>query len=182
MRVITGTARGRTLKTLDGLEVRPTAQKIKESVFSIIQFQIEGRVFLDLFAGSGQMGIEALSRGAKTAYFVDKSRASLAVTEQNLRLCGLAENARLVCCDAAAFIRTRDIKYDIAFLDPPYRLGLLEELAEPLSRRMNRGGIIICEAPADKALAPQAGDFALLREYRYGKTKIVTYCAQELCR
>ena len=99
MRVITGTARGRRLKELEGRETRPTTDRVKEGLFSIIQFDIEGRRVLDLFAGTGQLGIEALSRGAASAVFVDMRREAARLVEENLRLTGLKENAKVVCGD-----------------------------------------------------------------------------------
>ena len=94
MRVITGSARGRRLETLEGEDVRPTTDRVKEAVFSIIQFELEGRVFLDLFAGSGQMGIEALSRGAESAYFVDNSIKSVETVKRNLKATKLEDKAK----------------------------------------------------------------------------------------
>ena len=108
MRVITGSARGRKLKTLEGTDLRPTTDKVKESMFNILQFCIEGRRVLDLFAGSGQLGIEALSRGAESATFVDASKNAVAVVKQNLQTVGLADNARVVCTDSISFLRTAD--------------------------------------------------------------------------
>ena len=95
MRVITGTARGRRLKELQGMETRPTTDKVKESLFSIIQFDIEGRRVLDLFAGTGQLGIEALSRGAAEAVFVDRRPDAVRLVQENLALCGFTDRARV---------------------------------------------------------------------------------------
>ncbi|MBE6829998.1 MAG: 16S rRNA (guanine(966)-N(2))-methyltransferase RsmD, partial [Ruminococcaceae bacterium] len=119
MRVITGSARGSRLTTLEGESVRPTPERVKEALFSVIQFQIEGRRVLDLFAGSGQLGIEALSRGAKQTVFVDASRNSIAVVEKNLEHTGLAENAVIKTMDFAAFLLQNREHFDLAFLDPP---------------------------------------------------------------
>ena len=107
MRVITGTARGRKLKTLEGMDVRPTTDMVKEAVFSIVQFQVPCASVLDVFAGSGQMGIEALSRGAARAVFVDNSRASQAVIRENLAATGLAKQARVIADDAVSFLAHR---------------------------------------------------------------------------
>ena len=105
MRVITGIARGRRLETLEGEDVRPTTDRIKEAVFSIIQFETEGRVFLDLFAGSGQMGIEALSRGAKTAYFVDNAKKSVETLKRNLKTTKLEQDAKVFIATPKVFPR-----------------------------------------------------------------------------
>ena len=155
MRVITGSARGRRLQTLEGQEVRPTPERIKEAVFSIIQFEIEGRRFLDLFAGSGQMGIEALSRGAREAVFVDSRKDSVQIIRENLEKTGLSRQGRVVNMDSLAFLSQPNGKFDLAFLDPPYRTGLLEKALE--------------ELPG------QAGDFVKRRDYRHGKILISLY-------
>lgn len=175
MRVITGSARGRRLETLEGEDVRPTTDRIKEAVFSIIQFQTEGRVFLDLFAGSGQMGIEALSRGAKQAYFVDSAKKSAEVVRRNLKAAKLEENARVLQTDFRSFLASGGARFDIAFLDPPYRTGLLQEALPLTARVMKDTGVIIAENPLEEALEAQYGDFVLDRQYRYGKIRITTY-------
>lgn len=175
MRVITGSARGRRLQTLEGEDVRPTTDRIKEAVFSIIQFETEGRTFLDLFSGSGQMGIEALSRGAKTAFFIDNSKKSLDVIKNNLKATKLEANAKVLAMDFLSFIAMNCEEIDIAFLDPPYRTGLLEKALDKLPNCMKETGIIIAENPLDEQLLPQYGNFVLDREYRYGKIKISTF-------
>ena len=119
MRVITGTARGRVLKTLEGEDVRPTTDRVKEAVFSIIQFEIEGRRVLDLFAGSGQLGIEALSRGAVSATFVVLSTASLSAVYINHEDTKRGGNAKVIQTDALSFLKLTKDKFDIVFLDPP---------------------------------------------------------------
>ena len=128
MRVIAGSAKGRKLKTLEGLDVRPTTDKVKEAIFSAIQFDLPGAVVLDLFAGSGQMGIEALSRGAETAVFVDRSARSLQMTKENLESVQLAAQAQLHQAEAQSFLQTTAMQFDIAILDPPYRKGFHEKL------------------------------------------------------
>lgn len=175
MRVITGSARGRRLETLSGVDVRPTTDRIKEAVFSIIQFQIEGRSFLDLFAGSGQMGIEALSRGAKEAVFVDSSRKSVEVIKKNLAVLKSSENAKVLNTDSLGYLSVKPQSFDVAFLDPPYSSDLLERALPMVAAVMNKGGIIICESTLDKKLPQTCGDFVLKKEYRYGKIKISTY-------
>lgn len=179
MRVITGTARGRRLITLEGEDVRPTTDRVKEALFSIIQFEIEGRKILDLFAGSGQLGIEALSRGAKSAVFVDLSKKSVEVVKQNLESTGLGKNAIVLNTDSIAFAASRADRYDIAFLDPPYRTGLLQKALPLTANIMNEGGVIICEAPFDEELPEEAGSFKMTKEYKYGKIKLVTYRFEE---
>ena len=126
MRVITGTARGRKLAALEGLEVRPTTDMVKEAMFSILQFEVEGANVLDLFAGSGQLGIEALSRGAAGAVFVDQRRDAASLIRDNLKLTGLEDRARVVCGDAAAFLSSAGEKFGLIFIDPPYAANLWE--------------------------------------------------------
>lgn len=175
MRVITGSARGRRLKALDGLDVRPTTDKVKESLFSALQFDIEGRRVLDLFAGSGQLGIEALSRGAEGAAFVDKSKAAVAVVRDNLRATGLEAGARVVQTDALSFLRTTAQRFDVAFLDPPYGTGLLQQALALLPPVMSEYGLIACEHPADEAMPDAVGAFAVYRRYGFGKIAVTVY-------
>ena len=117
MRVITGSAKGRKLEQLSGNDVRPTTERVKEAVFSSLQFQIEGRQFLDLFAGSGQMGIEALSRGASRAVFTDLSKDSIEIVKRNLKTTKLEECARVYKTDSIGFLTTCREKFDLAFID-----------------------------------------------------------------
>lgn len=175
MRIITGSRRGRKLRTLEGQAVRPTPDRIKEALFNILQFDVEGRVFLDLFAGSGQIGLEALSRGAARAVFVDQAKASCAVVAENVRATAFEAQAQIVNADYAAFLLRGTESFDIAFLDPPYRTGILEKALSAVVPRMSRGGIVICEHPADEALPDTAGEFVRTREYRYGKILLTAY-------
>ncbi len=175
MRVITGTARGRKLETLAGDEVRPTTDMVKEAVFSIIQFQVQGRAFLDMFAGSGQMGIEALSRGAREATFIDMRRDAVSVIRKNLETTGFEDKAQVVNADALSFVRSGAKKFDVAFVDPPYNKGLAEKALMVLPFAMNEGGVILCETALDEVLPESAGEFVLDRTYRYGKIKITSY-------
>lgn len=175
MRVITGTARGRRLETLEGEDVRPTTDRVKEAIFSIIQFETEGRRFLDLFAGSGQMGIEAISRGAKEAYFVDSSKKSVAVIKRNLQSTKLEMQSKVFQMDFHSFLSMNSAEFDIVFLDPPYKTGLLQESFELVTESVRDTGVIIAENPLDEELAESYGDFVLDRRYRYGKIKVSTY-------
>lgn len=175
MRVITGCARGRRLETLEGEDVRPTTDRIKEAIFSIIQFETEGRAFLDLFAGSGQMGIEALSRGAKTACFVDNSKKSLDTVKRNLKATKLEQNAKTFAMDYQSFLAMCSERFDIAFLDPPYKTGMLQNALGLVPEIMNETGVIIAENPLDEEILSNYGNFVLDRQYRYGKIKISTF-------
>lgn len=175
MRVITGLARGKNLVTLEGEEVRPTTQRIKEAIFSIIQFDIEGRKFLDLFSGSGQMGIEALSRGANLAVFVDKSNKAINIIKKNLNSTKLLENAKILNMDSNSFLCSTNDKFDIAFLDPPYRKGILQNTIENITHVMNENAIIICEHPKEEILPDKIGDFLLKKKYKYGRIVVTLY-------
>lgn len=171
MRVISGTCRGRKLLEPAGMDVRPTADRVKESMFNIIQFDIEGRRALDLFAGTGQLGIEALSRGAAECVFVDAARSSLRLTEENLRRCGL--RGRCVLSDGLDFLR-RGEKFDLIFLDPPYGTGLDARamLAVKEFDILAVGGIMVCETRADTPLPSLGAEYGGVRTYRYGKIKL----------
>ncbi|HWP52415.1 MAG TPA: 16S rRNA (guanine(966)-N(2))-methyltransferase RsmD [Clostridia bacterium] len=177
MRVITGTARGCKLAAPQGLDTRPTSDMAKEALFSIIQFEVEGSAVLDLFAGSGQLGIEALSRGARSAVFVDASREASQAITHNLEHTKLKERARIVMMDAAAFLKTVREPFDIAFLDPPYNKDLIATVLPLLVCCMNPGGIIVCETERGETLPEASGVFTARKEYRYGKAKLTTYRA-----
>ena len=176
MRVITGTARGRRLKELQGMETRPTTDKVKESLFSIIQFDIEGRRVLDLFAGTGQLGIEALSRGAAEAVFVDRRPDAVRLVQENLALCGFTDRARVKSGDALAYLKSGE-KFDLIFLDPPYAADLLEQALTGIASCdfCREHGIIVAESAADKVLPELPAPYRLYREYRYGKIRLSVY-------
>ncbi len=177
MRVITGTARGRKLGQLQGTDTRPTTDQVKESIFNIIQFDIEGRRVLDLFAGTGQLGIEALSRGAASCTFVDQRREAAALVRSNLKLCRLEDRARVVQGEALSFLASDRQRYHLIFLDPPYQTELLENALKRIAEIdiLKENGIIICESPADKVLPELPPPYRKGREYRYGKIKITVY-------
>ena len=177
MRVITGTARGRKLGQLQGMETRPTTDQVKESIFNIIQFDIEGRRVLDLFAGTGQLGIEALSRGAASCTFVDQRKDAVGLVRSNLKLCQLSDKARVVQGEALSFLSTVREQYHLVFLDPPYQMDLLENAIKKIAEidMLTENGIIICESPADKVLPELPHPYRKGREYRYGKIKITVY-------
>lgn len=175
MRVITGTARGRNIKTLDTLDVRPTSQKVKEAIFSAIQFEIEGSNVLDLFCGSGQLGIEALSRGAQFCVFVDNSRSSQDITKENLQNTDLFKQSRVVLMDYISFLSsTKDI-FDIAFLDPPYSKGLVQLALPLLAEHMSDSGVILVEHESKDILPQEQGDFSIFKQYNYGRISVTSY-------
>ena len=176
MRVITGTARGRRLKELPGLETRPTTDKVKESMFNIIQFDIEGRTVLDLFSGTGQLGIEALSRGAERCTFVDLRKEAAAVIRENVKTCGFESQGKVVQGDGIAFLTGCREKFDLVFLDPPYASGFLEKALETIAAIdiVSENGIIVCESAQETVLPELPAPYAVGREYRYGKIKLTT--------
>ena len=181
MRVITGTARGRRLLEPEGMDTRPTTDRVKEGIFSSIQFEIEGRRVLDLFGGTGQMGIEALSRGAAHCTFLDLRKEAVGVIRENLKRTGFAEEAAVVQGDYLAFLTRCKEKFDLIFLDPPYASGLLEQALEEIARFdiCRRHGIIVAESAADKTLPPLSSPYSIYREYRYGKIKLTVYHRNE---
>ena len=181
MRVITGTARGRRLKELEGMETRPTTDRVKEGIFNIVQFDIEGRRVLDLFAGTGQLGIEALSRGAASAVFVDQRRDAAALTRDNLKITDLTDRAQVVCGDALAYLAGVKGKFDLVFVDPPYAAKLWDSVLGAIARFdiLSNHGIIVCESPLEQEMPDMAPPYCHHRTYRYGKIKITTYHREE---
>ena len=176
MRVITGIARGKRLVTVAGNDiVRPTGEKVKEALFSSIQFDIEGRRVLDLFAGRGQLGIEALSRGAQSATFVDVNDTSLKAVKQNLENTSLADKASVHKSDYSTFALRCAQQFDIAFLDPPYQAGILEDAVSKIIPLMSDYGKIFCEHPNELKMPEKINGFAVCKVYRYGKTLITVY-------
>ena len=177
MRVISGTARGRRLKELSGMDTRPTTDKVKESVFNIIQFDIEGRKVLDLFGGTGQMSIEALSRGAQHATIVDYAPTAAKIIRQNLELTGFTDQARVVQSDWRAFLSGCREKFHLIFLDPPYKGDMLESAMETIAAIdiLSEHGIMICESPVDKVMPELPAPYVKGKEYKYGKIKVTLY-------
>lgn len=175
MRVITGEARGRKLVTLEGDDVRPTTDRVKESMFSIIQFDLEGANVLDLFAGSGQLGIEALSRGAKHCTFVDSANRSVEVVKQNLKTVGFEKRASVFCGESKMYISLSRDKFDVALLDPPYNKNIIDDVLPSVAEKMTDYGVIVCESASDEVLPESAGKFSIHREYKYGKIKLTVY-------
>ena len=177
MRVITGTARGRKLKEPVGMDTRPTTDRVKEGIFSSIQFEIEGRRVLDLFGGTGQMGIEALSRGAAHCTFVDLRKEAAGTIRDNLDLTGFADRAKVIQGDALAFLSRCREPFDLIFLDPPYGSGLLEKSMEQITAIdiVTENGIIVCENGSNAGWPAVSLPYRLQKEYRYGKIKTALY-------
>ena len=179
MRIISGTARGRKLREPQGLDTRPTTDKVKESLFNIIQFELEGRRVLDLFAGTGQLGLEALSRGAERCTFVDQRREAAALVRENVKLCRFEDRSQVVQGEAQAFLTScsRGEKFDVILLDPPYQTDLLKQCIEKIARFdiLREYGIIVCESGAEWTLPALESPYEAGREYRYGQIKL-TVC------
>ncbi len=177
MRVITGKARGITLLTPDGMQTRPTSDRVKEALFSIIQFDIPGAKVLDLFGGTGQLGIEALSRGAKSAVFVDEREAACRLIRENLKKTRLESIGRVIRSDYMDYLKNCNERYDIIILDPPYAEVFLENALKTITEIdiLQSGGIIIAERPLGKDLPWLFCGFTRSRDYKYGNTLLTVY-------
>ena len=177
MRVITGKARGVQLKTPDGMLTRPTADRVKEALFSIIQFDIPGAKVLDLFGGTGQLGIEALSRGAKSAVFVDAREESCKLIRENLKRTKLQQDARVVRSDYLDYLRRCREQYNVIFLDPPYGEVFLENALNCITEIdiLQSNGIIVTERPLGKELPQEWEGYTRSKDYKYGKTLLTIY-------
>lgn len=174
MRVISGTARGKKLLAVEGMDTRPTTDKVKEAVFNIIQFSVLGARVLDLFCGTAQMGIEALSRGAREAVFVDQNKTAADIARKNIDAARVFDRAQLYCMDFQAFFeREKGKKFDLIFLDPPYHGGLLEKALKEIELFdiLSPGGIIICESSRDGQF-PCPDGLERMREYQYGTIQV----------
>ena len=177
MRVITGKARGVALKTPDGMKTRPTSDRVKEAMFSIIQFDLPGAKVLDLFAGTGQLGIEALSRGATSAVFVDAQDSACALVRENLTRTKLNGQASVVRADYLAYLSNCREKFDFVFLDPPYAEVFLENALKKITEIdiLQSSGIIVAERPLGKELICDFVGFSRSKDYKYGNTLLTLY-------
>ncbi len=175
MRIITGSARGKRLQAPEGLHTRPTTDRVKESVFNIIQWDLEGRRVLDLFGGSGQLGLEALSRGAAGCTIVEGDRSAQKIIEANIKSCGFGDRCRLVRGDAFAFLQRQGKgSFHVIFLDPPYGGELLNRALETICRIdiLTQGGIIVCESAVEDRLAEPPAPYRAVKRYVYGHTAV----------
>lgn len=176
MRVISGSARGRKLAAPEGLDTRPTTDRVKESVFNIISPYVPTKNVLDLFAGSGAMGIEALSRACEHAVFIEQDNKALNIIKKNLTDTRLADRADVIKADAFSFLRNCKIKFDIIFLDPPYNRGLLTHAINEINKLslLSPNGIIVAESEHGGEL-PDGGNLELIKNVKYGKTVILIF-------
>lgn len=177
MRIIAGYAKGRKLKSPENQDIRPTSDRVKEAIFSMIAFYIPGKIVLDLFAGTGNLGLEALSRGAKFSVFVDNNREALKLVNQNIKLLGYKDKTSVVFSDALKALdlfRKRNEKFDIVFIDPPYRQSLYGEIIQSIAENdiIDRSGILIIEHPADIKLKDEYEGLKKIKEKKYGNTSI----------
>ena len=177
MRVITGTARGVQLKTPEGMVTRPTTDRVKEAMFSIIQFEIPGASVLDLFGGTGQLGIEALSRGAKNAVFVDAGEPACKLIRENLKKCRMENAAKVVRSDYLDYLKRSQDRFDIILLDPPYAEVFLENALKCITEIdiLRSNGIIVTERPLGKELPWEYDGYQRSKDYKYGKTLLTIY-------
>lgn len=176
MRVIAGSARGVKLSALPGEEItRPTIDRVKESMFSSVQFLLEGAEVLDLFAGSGQLGIEALSRGAKRCVFIDQDRGACEIIRQNLRAAGLAGKASVSQTQAQHFLSTAREPFDLILMDPPYHQGTVAALLPLVARVVKPGGVVLAETEHGAQLPERCGCLVCRKHYKYGKVALARY-------
>ena len=177
LRVVGGIAKGRRLKALMGLNIRPTSDKVKESIFNILGDKIIDAVFLDLCAGTGGIGIEALSRGAKETVLVENNQKAAKLIKENLLLCNLEKDSKVVCNDAVRFLEDSDKRFDIIFFDPPYKSDLFEKAMAVFDRKelLNNNGILIIEHNSKTVLPEETNSLILLKKYKYGDTTLSLY-------
>lgn len=173
MRIISGSCRGRKLVQIQGKDIRPTSDRVREALFNIIGPSIRDQRVLDLFAGTGAFGLEALSRGARSAVFVDAARSSCSVIQENITLCRMASKAEILCHDLAAHALPAALgKFDLIFMDPPYNKGLPEQVLakDGFMDRLAPGGIVIVEQAFKEVLNNPAGGLDIYRQKKYSKT------------
>ena len=177
MRVISGKARSVQLKTPDGMQTRPTIDRVKEALFSIINFDIPGASVLDLFGGTGQLGIEALSRGAKNVVFVDAGEPACCLIRENLKRTKLESQAKVVRSDYLAYLERAKAQFDIILLDPPYAETFLENSLNKITEIdiLRTGGIIVTERPLGKELPWEFSGYERSKDYKYGNTLLTIY-------
>ena len=177
MRVIAGTARGVQLKTPEGMQTRPTVDRVKEAMFSIIHFDLPGAKVLDLFGGTGQLGIEALSRGAASATFVDQAEPACRLIKENLRRAKFENAGKVVRGDYMEYLSRCREDYDIILLDPPYAEVFLENALKRITEIdiLRSGGIIVAERPVGKDLPWEFPGFTRSKDYKYGTVLLTLY-------
>ena len=176
MRVIDGSARGTKLQALPGEDVtRPTVDRVKEAMFSSVQFLLPGAKVLDLFGGSGQLGIEAVSRGAASATILDRNDGAIKVITANCRAANLADRCEVRRGEADAFLAGCGVQYDLVLMDPPYHYGTVQRLLPMVDKIVAPGGVVICETECEAKLEPNVGGLTLKKQHKYGKILVTKY-------
>ena len=175
MRVISGSARGKKLQCVEGIDIRPTLDRVKESVFNMIAFDIPDTCVLDLFSGSGALGIEALSRGAKHCVFVDSSSKSISVTKKNITDTRFDDYSDVVTSDSIEYINKTNKKFDLIFIDPPYESDLYEKSLSAIksSNILNPDGMIVLEYDTEITPDFKTDGFEIIKDKKYGRVKIL---------
>ncbi|MBY6036212.1 16S rRNA (guanine(966)-N(2))-methyltransferase RsmD [Fictibacillus nanhaiensis] len=179
MRVIAGECKGRPLKAVPGTSTRPTTDKIKESIFNMIGPFFEGGIGLDLYGGSGGLGLEALSRGMEHFIFIDKDQKAIHTIKENLKQCNYEEKAEVFRNDAKRALKAlhkRELQFEMIFLDPPYAKQMLLKDIEEIDKLklLSPDGSIVAEYGSDVSLPEQIGDFQQVRQETYGKTTTIS--------
>lgn len=176
MRVIAGEAYGKRLEALPGTDVtRPTVDRVKEAMFSMVQFSLPGARVLDLYAGSGQLGIEALSRGAQRCVFLDQSREAAAVVMRNCKNCGVFDRSRVSVGDAGLFLSACRERFDLVLLDPPFRKGMAAAILPAVEQVTEEGGTVLCETEKTAEMPAVCGALRLKKQYKYGTILVWRY-------
>ena len=178
MRIITGSLKGRRLKSPQTNDVRPTSDKVKEAMFDMLYpYLSDGFICMDVFAGSGNLGLEAISRGAKTVYFSDSSRESLALVKENVRDCNVTDNAVLLAGDFKSNIKRVHDKVDIYFLDPPYAAKMIPDAIKAIieSGNLKKNGIIVCEHSHKDEFPEDYMGLKAVKQRRYGAIGVTIY-------
>lgn len=173
MRIVGGKYGGRVLSGFEGKDIRPTSDKARESLFNILRNRIYGSNFLDLFCGTGAIGIEAISHGAKTVTFNDIERKSLAVLKSNLEKLKVAEDYKITNFDALSFLMRSGPVYDIIYIDPPYKMDIYDKLLELSVNALNDGGIVIFES--EQPFDGQVDGLIKYDERKYGRARLTFY-------
>ncbi len=177
MRIIAGEMKGRRLRTPDDSRVRPTTDKVKEAIFSMIAPYLEDSVVIDLFAGTGNLGLEAISRGARRVYFADRDRRSIALVRENTAYCRAEERAVILCADYKEALTEIGERADIIFLDPPYRSGHLEKALEQIAVNdiLEEGGLVVAEHDVGSPMPDLLGNLVMVKSRKYGKIAVTIY-------
>lgn len=184
MRIVGGKAKGRRLLSAKGLKTRPTSDKVKESIFNILRLDFEGKDVLDLFAGTGNLGIEALSRGAMRAVFIENNRRAISILERNLNNCNFIDRSEIIESNVAQGIKileNKDLSFDLVFLDPPYAEQLLRDTLVKVSRSeiVKDGALLIAEHSHSERIEQHVERLTLIDQRRYGKTLVSFF---EVCQ